>query len=127
MENETMKRFGENLDRRVFIGSTVLVLQSIIIGVISSELLSTLSSSFLSLITHSLGWPFFPRVNIIVLICIILALSLFGSLRLGKADEKPQLTRFSWFAILFSAGMGIGLVFWSIAEPLYHFSAPPYS
>lgn len=125
MKNGTIGRFDINLDRRVFIGSTVLVLPFIVTGIISPELLGTWSSSALTLIYRVFGWLFLSSVNIIVLICLLLALSPFGSLRLGKDDEKPEFSRFSWFAMLFSAGMGIGLVFWSIAEPLYHFSAPP--
>ena len=48
-----------------------------------------------------------------------------GQITLGKPDEKPEYSRMSWFAMLFSAGMGIGLVFWGAAEPLSHFAIDP--
>lgn len=74
MENGTIKRFGANLDCRIFIGSIVLVLPFIVIGIISPELLSTWSSSASALIYRFFGWLFLSSVNIIVLTCLLLAL-----------------------------------------------------
>src|SRR5690606_41873538 len=51
--------------------------------------------------------------------------SRFGHIKLGKDDEEPEYSYLSWFAMLFSAGMGIGLVFWGVAEPLSHYADPP--
>ena len=56
---------------------------------------------------------------------IFLAFSKYGNIKFGKDDDQPQYTNISWFAMLFSAGMGIGLVFWGIAEPLQHYLNPP--
>jgi choline/glycine/proline betaine transport protein len=70
------------------------------------------------------GWFFVLTTNAMLVVAIILATSRFGEIRLGGRHARPQFTRLSWFAMLFSAGMGIGLVFWSVAEPMYHFGNP---
>ena len=121
----TMKSPGANIDRVVFFGSSALVLPFIVLGAISPELLTQGGNAILSWVIKTWGWLYLSSVNIFVLAGLALALSPLGSIRLGKDDEKPEFSRLSWFAMLFSAGMGIGLVFWSIAEPLYHFSGPP--
>lgn len=56
----------------------------------------------------------------------LLIVSKYGSIRLGKDDDEPDYSYMTWFAMLFSAGMGIGLVFWGVAEPLNHLYAPPF-
>lgn len=77
-------------------------------------------------ITSSMGWLFVLSVNIYLGIVVYLLLSRYGHIRLGGADARPEFTTWGWFSMLFSAGMGIGLVFWSVAEPIYHFAAPPW-
>ncbi len=64
-------------------------------------------------------------MNVALVFCIYLAASRYGDIRLGQQTEKPQYSLFSWIGMLFSAGIGIGLVYWGTAEPLYHFMAPP--
>ncbi len=121
----TMKFFGAEIDRVVFFGSAVLLLPFMIFGALFPDLLGKASSAALAWTTKTWGWLYLSSVNIFVLTGVLLAISPFGSIRLGRDDEKPEFSRISWFAMLFSAGMGIGLIFWSIAEPLYHFSGPP--
>jgi glycine betaine transporter len=57
---------------------------------------------------------------------LVVGLSKYGDIKLGKPDEEPEFSTRSWFAMLFSAGMGIGLVFWGVAEPVYHYASPPF-
>lgn len=116
---------GANLDRGVFFGAVLLVVPFILFGALAPDLLGQAGASALGWVKEAWGWLYLSSVNIFVLTCIVLALSPLGAIRLGKDDERPEFSRLSWFAMLFSAGMGIGLVFWSIAEPLYHFSSPP--
>lgn len=116
---------GANLDTGVFYGAVILVLPFILFGALAPELLGKAGALALAWVKDVWGWLYLSSVNIFVLTCIVLAVSPLGSVRLGKDDEKPEFSRLSWFAMLFSAGMGIGLVFWSVAEPLYHFSSPP--
>ncbi len=116
---------GANIDKVVFFGSSALVLLFILFGALLPNLFAQESKAALAWVTKTWGWLYLSSVNIFVLAGLVLAVSPLGSIRLGKDDEKPEYSRLSWFAMLFSAGMGIGLVFWSIAEPLYHFSGPP--
>lgn len=77
------------------------------------------------LITNNLGWFFIITVNSILGFCLYLAFSKFGSIRLGGDTAEPEFSMISWFAMLFSAGMGIGIMFFSVAEPVSHFANPP--
>jgi choline/glycine/proline betaine transport protein len=76
-------------------------------------------------ISESAGWFYGAVVSASLILCIVLALGHWGSVRLGADDEKPEFSWLSWTAMLFAAGMGIGLVFWSIAEPLNHYADSP--
>ncbi|MFP3360047.1 BCCT family transporter, partial [Planococcus sp. SIMBA_143] len=60
-----------------------------------------------------------------VLFCFYLAISKYGKIRLGGDEEKPEYPFFTWIGMLFSAGFGVGLVFWGVAEPMTHFANPP--
>jgi glycine betaine transporter len=79
----------------------------------------------LSGITRNMGWFYLWVVLALVVLCAYLAFGRYGHLKLGAKDEKPEFSIGSWFAMLFAAGMGIGLVFWGVAEPLSHYAAPP--
>ncbi|MDH5737564.1 MAG: BCCT family transporter [Gammaproteobacteria bacterium] len=75
--------------------------------------------------TDTFGWLLILTVNILLMFCAYLAISRWGPVRLGGSDAQPQFSTATWFAMLFSAGMGIGLVFFGVAEPLTHFAHPP--
>jgi len=77
-----------------------------------------------SILTH-FSWFFVLSVTLIFGFAIWLALSPYGQLRLGDDDDRPEYSRHSWYAMLFAAGMGIGLVFYGVAEPMMHFQSPP--
>jgi choline/glycine/proline betaine transport protein len=77
-------------------------------------------------IIWGLNWYYIGVVAFFLFFVIWLLLSRYGNVRLGDDDERPEFGYFSWFAMLFSAGMGIGLVFFSIAEPIYHFQSNPF-
>lgn len=60
--------------------------------------------------------------------CLAIAISPYGKIKLGDDDETPEYSYFAWFAMLYAAGQGIGIIFWSIAEPMFHFaSGTPFS
>ena len=69
----------------------------------------------------SRGWFIMLAVSFMLIVCIWLALSRYGSIRLGQDDDEPEFSTISWLAMLFAAGMGVGLLFWGSAEPLTHF------
>ncbi len=76
-------------------------------------------------ITTNLGWAYMLITSFFLVFVIYLACSRYGDIKLGAPDDKPEFGNFAWFAMLFQAGMGIGLVFWGVAEPVSHYAAPP--
>lgn len=109
----------------VFWISVMIVLATCILGVAAPVSFEEATGNIQTFLTSTFGWYYLILVTIIVIFCVFLIFSPLGIIRLGKPDEKPEFSRTSWFAMLFSAGMGIGLVFWGAAEPLSHFMAPP--
>ncbi|OLT39401.1 multidrug DMT transporter permease [Serinicoccus sp. CNJ-927] len=77
-------------------------------------------------VTTNLGWFFIFGVTAWLVFLVWIAISKYGDLRLGKADEKPAYGRVSWFTMLFAGGIGTVLMFWGVAEPISHFSTPPF-
>ncbi|MEZ6163995.1 MAG: BCCT family transporter [Phycisphaerales bacterium] len=71
------------------------------------------------------GWLYVAAMTGFLVLAVVLAFGKAGRIKLGQPDEKPEFGRGAWFAMLFSAGMGIGLLFWSVAEPVYHFNSTP--
>src|SRR5690606_26543114 len=71
------------------------------------------------------GWFYLMATLGFLVFALFLALSRHGSVVLGQDDDEPEYGNRSWFAMLFSAGMGIGLVFWGVAEPISHYRSPP--
>lgn len=109
----------------VFWISLALVILAVAFGSLTPEGFNTVTEKITAFITTSFGWYYLLVVTAIVIFCIFFIFSPVGQIKLGKPDEKPEFSRMSWFAMLFSAGMGIGLVFWGAAEPLSHFAIDP--
>src|SRR5690625_4852638 len=109
----------------VFWITVALVLAAVAYGAFAPESFKAVTDNMQAFITSSFGWYYLLVVSAIVLFCLFFIFSPVGQIRLGKPDEKPEYSRMSWFAMLFSAGMGIGLVFWGAAEPLSHFAINP--
>jgi choline/glycine/proline betaine transport protein len=76
--------------------------------------------------TANLGWFYMLSVAFFIVIALFFAVGPYGKIRLGDDDEKPEFSNFQWFAMLFGGGMGIGLVFWSVFEPITHYMSPPF-
>lgn len=72
--------------------------------------------------TSTFDWLFMIGGNVFVLFCLLMIVLPVGRIRLGGADAKPEFNRMSWFSMLFAAGMGIGLMFWSVAEPVAYYT-----
>jgi choline/carnitine/betaine transport len=94
-------------------------------GVFFTGHLATVAESTLNRIIDSFGWLFVLTSSGFVLLAVVLAFSRFGSIRLGKDAERPEFSTASWIAMMFSAGMGIGLMFYGASEPIMHMSSPP--
>jgi glycine betaine transporter len=105
--------------------SVLLTLLFVIWGAAFPESLDFAAGNALSFLTVNFGWLYLAAVFFVLIFIAAIAFSPYGRIKLGKDDEKPEFTTPAWFAMLFTTGMGIGLVFWSIAEPMYHFLSPP--
>ena len=126
MNNKYTESFGLNVHPTVF-GSSVLIIISIIIyTLLNLSETDQMFDAIQSVIASKAGWFYILTVNMILGFSIYLIFSQYGKICIGGKDEKPEFTYFSWLSMLFSAGMGIGLVFYSVAEPIYHYIAPPY-
>lgn len=109
----------------VFWITLAIVLAAVIFGATAPKSFEDVTGNIQAFLTSTFGWYYLILVTLIVIFCLFLIFSPVGQIRLGRQDEKPEFTKISWFAMLFSAGMGIGLVFWGAAEPLSHFITPP--
>jgi choline/glycine/proline betaine transport protein len=78
-------------------------------------------------ISDNFGWFLVLVVNVYLFFTFFFAFSKYGKIRLGGRNAVPEFSRGSWFSMLFSAGMGIGILFWSVAEPVFHFTEPPHA
>ena len=110
----------------VFIASFILTVLFILWGAIAPNNLESVSTSAQNFLQTHFGWFYLISASVILIFVIYLAFSKYGNIKLGKDDDEPEYSMFSWFAMLFSAGMGIGLVFWGVAEPVSHYFIPPY-
>ncbi len=109
----------------VFWVSVAIVFVLVIFGTFTPQLFESATQSLQMFITTYFSWYYLILVTGIVLFCAFFVFHSSGSLRLGKNGDEPEYSTGSWFAMLFSAGMGIGLVFWGAAEPLMHYINPP--
>lgn len=119
------ERFGLELNPYVFLPAAGLILLFVIIAIIWHEALEGAVGQFQTVISQSIGWFLIAAMNGVLVFCVILLFSRFGKIRLGGPNAEPEFTTVAWLAMLFSAGMGIGLVFWSVAEPIMHLADPP--
>src|SRR6056297_1274717 len=109
----------------VFVTSLVLVLSFVGLGIVVPEQLDKVSAALHGAIIEHFGWAYLLAAFGFVVFSVYLAFSKYGRIKLGRDNEKPQYSYFSWFSMLFAAGMGIGLIFWGVSEPLSHFANPP--
>ncbi|GAA0739857.1 glycine betaine uptake BCCT transporter [Clostridium oceanicum] len=116
------KKTGDN---KVFIGSLIVVFTIVFWGLIAPTNFSNVSNAVYRFLTDKFGWLYLMAMFFFVVFALILAFSKYGKIKLGPDDSKPEYKTSSWFGMLFGAGMGIGLVFWGVAEPLSHFTSPP--
>ena len=105
--------------------SAGLILAIVLWGVIAPASLGGVFDTALAAITRNFGWFYLWVVLGLVVLALVLAFSRYGDLKLGGEDDEPEFSIGAWFAMLFAAGMGIGLVFWGVAEPLWHLASPP--
>ncbi|QHS23700.1 BCCT family transporter [Virgibacillus sp. MSP4-1] len=109
----------------VFYISSILVAIFVLWGAISPGSLSNVANKALGWMITNFGWFYMLITAFFVLFVIFLAISPYGKLRLGKPDDRPEYSWFSWIGMLFAAGIGVGFVFWGVAEPVLYYLEPP--
>lgn len=117
--------FGKELDPAIFFIILALTVPFVVLGAFWPDALAKVSGAATGFVFKAFQSTYLLSVTGMLIFCLAIAFSPWGKVRLGKNNEKPEFSTFSWFSMLFSAGMGIGLIFWSVAEPLVHMAAPP--
>lgn len=113
------------LNPRVFWGSTIVAMLLLMTTLIAPGASNIIFSQVQDWIIEYFGWFYVASVAFFIIVVIILAFGPTGRLRLGPDDAEPDFPYLSWLAMLFAAGMGIGLMYFAVAEPIQHYSAPP--
>ncbi len=113
------------LNPPVFYGSAVLILALVVYSVAMPEHAQALFGDVQAWIIANVSWLYILAVAIILLMVVLLAFSRYGDIKLGPDHSEPDYSNLTWFSMLFSAGMGIGLMFFGVAEPVMHFISPP--
>ncbi|WP_437049178.1 BCCT family transporter [Streptomyces sp. enrichment culture] len=112
-------------DRVVFGVTAALTLAFVVWGAAATDSLTDVSGSMLGGLMHNGGWAFVLAASGFVVFALWLAVSRYGRIHLGAEGEKPEFRTVSWVAMMFSAGMGIGLMFYGVSEPLAHYTTAP--
>lgn len=116
--------FGLDIHNPVFVISALSVIFLVLFCLIFSEAADAIFGSLRPWLTTQLDWVFAISMNIFVLFCVFLVVSPLGKVKLGGRDAEPEYSYIAWFSMLFAAGMGIGLVFYGVLEPLNHTLTP---
>jgi BCCT family betaine/carnitine transporter len=115
--------FGLDIHNRVFAISGLLVVAFVVLTLAFQNQVEPMFSGMRSWLTSNLDWFFLGAGNIFVLVCLVVAFSPLGKVRLGGTEATPDYSYLGWFSMLFAAGMGIGLMFFGVSEPLSHFGS----
>ena len=119
------KHIGE-MDPALFWTTGAIILAMVVYGAVFPKNFDDILTKFQQVITVNLNWYFILSVAIYLGVCIVVAFGKYGNLRLGREDERPEFSYFSWIAMLFSCGVGVGYAFWAVGEPVMHYMNTPY-
>ncbi|GAB58814.1 BCCT family transporter [Rheinheimera nanhaiensis] len=115
--------FGLDIHNRVFLISAIVVILFVALTVSFQQQAEPVFSSMRAWLTSKLDWYFISAANVFVILCLALIISPLGRVRLGGTEATPDFSYAGWFSMLFAAGMGIGLMFYGVSEPLSHFAS----
>jgi glycine betaine transporter len=121
-----MSRYVKGVDPAIFLGSAVVIAAFVGWGVLAPDSLGSVMSTALNWVIGNFGWVFVLIAFGVLALCIFLVLHPWGDIRLGPDDSRPEFGTFSWVSMMFAAGLGAGLLFYGIAEPVSHWTAPPH-
>ncbi len=122
MEGKLESGTAKKPDRTVLIVSAVIVALFTAWGLVLPDNLADVINAVNAFLCNDLGWLYLLAMMIFLFFGFYIALSKYGNLKMGKPEDEPEFSNFQWFALLFGGGIGIGLVFWSMAEPMMHAS-----
>jgi len=120
---DNVRPFGLDIHNPVFAISAISVVAFVIVTLMFKESAGVFFGDLRDTLTSSLDWFFLSAANLFVLVCVLLVVTPLGGVRLGGDDARPDYGYLGWFAMLFAAGMGIGLMFFGVSEPMSHFGS----
>ena len=109
----------------VFYITIALIILAVGYGALAPDSFEAVTTTIKDFVASTFGWYYMVLMSFMLALCVFIILSPYGKIRLGKDSDRPQFSLVTWIAMLFSAGMGIGLVFYGAAEPLSHFAINP--
>ncbi|WP_261842820.1 BCCT family transporter [Aliamphritea ceti] len=118
--------FLGDYDKPLFWTTAGITLLIVALGVASPDTLKAYASNAQGYLSSQFGWAYVLALAVYVGIGLWVGFSRYGNLKLGTKDETPEFTTFTWVAMLFSCGIGVGFLLWGVAEPLYHYMQTPY-
>ena len=122
---DNVQIFGLDIHNPVFVVASLTII-GFVAGVLAfRDAAAGIFEELYVWLTSTFAWVFMGAANVLVLFCLLLAVTPLGRVRLGGPGAKPEYSVWSWFAMLFAAGIGIGLMFFGVAEPIDHFRNPP--
>ena len=125
-EREYRKLFGLDIYLTpVFVISGIAILIFVVGALVFQEGATKVFGNTRTWLTTNLDWLFMITANLVFLFCLVVAISPLGKVRLGGADAKPEYSNLTWLSMLFAAGVGIGLLFFGVAEPMHYLQNPP--
>jgi BCCT family betaine/carnitine transporter len=120
---DNVQIFGLDIHNPVFVVSLIVILGFVAYTALFQETASAFFGWLRPALTNTFDWPLLTAANLFVIFCLTLIFTPLGSVRLGGAEAKPDFGYIGWFSMLFAAGMGIGLMFFGVSEPLSHYSS----
>ncbi|ADL12576.1 BCCT family transporter [Acetohalobium arabaticum] len=123
---ERVHNSEKKIDPIVFWISAVISGVLIIWGVVDNAGFGDVVNAVFDFLVGNFGWSYLLFVSVVLVATVVVGFTRLGDIKLGKPDDEPEFSTRSWIAMLFSAGMGIGLVFWGVAEPVMHYASPPF-
>ena len=122
---DNVQVFGLDIHNPVFVISGLTIVAFVLYTLMFQDTAAEAFGALRPWLTTNLDWLFMISANLFVIFCLVLVVSPYGKVRLGGKDAKPDYGYLGWFSMLFAAGMGIGLMFFGVLEPVYHFQHPP--
>ncbi|UMZ73655.1 BCCT family transporter [Natranaerofaba carboxydovora] len=116
--------YGFDIHPHVTLVSGFLLIVFIALTLFNPSQAESIFEIALDFVTRNTGWFFILTANLFIVASLYFALGKFGNIKIGGNDAQPEFTTFGWYAMLLSAGMGIGLLFWSVGEPILHLNTP---